>query len=248
MSYTPNENLTNISRGLVTGAEPFGSFGKRTAIGAVTLQILWPDGTMVLPASTGVQLSVVSTSASDTAAGTGIRTVDIHYLDANLAPQTETVTLNGTTPVLTVATNIRFVQCMHMITYGTGKVAAGTISATDGANVVSQIAIGEIRCTSSTRMVPAGKKLFVKSLYASTISPGSSETTVAFGATQFEGHDYSADSIFMPFAQTGFQDTGLTLQLDVPLVFTEGTAVGLLYTQTSTATVTGGWFGWLENA
>src|SRR5512139_3268256 len=122
---------TAVARGDVLNAEPFGGYGELTTAGAVNNQIIWPDGVYTIPPAAGVQMSLVSTSASDGVAGTGIRSLDIHYLDNTLTPQIETVVLNGLTPVLTVATNIRFIQCMHMITFGTGKAAAGVITATN---------------------------------------------------------------------------------------------------------------------
>lgn len=121
-----------IARGLVPYAEPFSSYGRFVATGAVTNRIIWPDGIYNIPAPTGVQMSFVSTSAQDGVGGTGIRTLEMHYLDADLAPQRETITLNGITPVLSVATNVRFVQCVHILTAGSGKSAAGVITVSNG--------------------------------------------------------------------------------------------------------------------
>jgi hypothetical protein len=239
-------DLVAVSRGVVTGSYPFGAFGKRTASGSVSLQILWPDGTFTLPPSAGIQMSFVSSSTDDTSAGVGARTVKMVYLDANLNEQSETITMGGTTPVLSVATNIRFIQNLFLLTFGSSKSAVGTITVSNGGTVYGQVSPGELRCTSSARMVPNGKRLFVNSLYASSVSGGSSETTVAFSSSVFMGHDYSADSVFFPIAQGGFQDNGMTMKFDPPLSFEEGTCVAMQYTQTSTATVTSGWFGWIE--
>ena len=248
LPYTENYQ-TAVARGDVYNAEPFGGYGELTTVGAVTAQIIWPDGAYTLPAAAGVQMSVVSTSAQDGVGGTGIRSVDIHYLDANLATQVENVILNGTTPVLTVATNIRFIQCMHMITFGTGKKAAGSITATNTAIIYSIITTGQVRCTSSVRMVPAGKRLFITGL-----SGGASSGTAAASAvirltsTIFDGHDYSADSVFIPFASAAAQDGSISLSLTTPISFAEGAAVGMETTVDKAATIVGSWFGWLEDA
>ena len=69
-----------IARGMVPGAQIFSAYGRRATAGAET-NILWPDGVYALPPAAGVQISVTSSSASDSAAGAGIRTIDIHYLD-----------------------------------------------------------------------------------------------------------------------------------------------------------------------
>ena len=248
MSYTPNESLSDVSRGRITGAEPFGAYGRRTTAGAES-NILWPDGTYALPPAAGTQMSVVSTSANDDAAGTGIRTIDIHYLDADLTDQTETVTMDGTTPVLTVATNIRFIQCMHMVTYGSGKAAAGTITAYVGAQNYSEISTGKVRCASSMRMVPAGKRLLVDLVYGGSVSGAAAASTVIEIVTaNFDGHDYSADSIFFPVGASSFQDNSGGIIIPCPQPYTEGQTFGMRFETDKAATITGFWSGRLENA
>lgn len=239
-----------ISRGMVAGAIPFGGFGERVTTGADS-GVIWSDGAFVYPAAAGVQLSVVSTSADDdgSPAGTGARTVDIHYLDANLVERVETVTMNGVTPVLTVATNVRFIQCMHLVTWGSGKKAAGTISASNGANVHSQIYTGGLRCSSSVRMVPAGKRLCVTSMFGGSISGSAGAKSIIRIATPtFDGHDFTADSLFMPLFSAGFQDASGGLTIPAPLYFTAGQSVGMTFETDKAATVVGSWFGWLEDA
>jgi hypothetical protein len=237
-----------IARGIVPGAEVFGAYGRRTTVGAET-NILWPDGTYALPPAAGLQISVKSDSINDTAAGTGIRTVDVHYLDDSLVRQIETVSMNGTTDVLTVATNIRFIECMHMRTYGSGKVAAGTILAHVGAQNYSEISVGKVRCSSSVRMVPAGKKLFVSSVYAGSSSGTAAATTVIeMVSCHFDGHDYTADSIFFPLGAASFQDGSGGLSIHSPIVLGEGATFGLRFETDKAATITGFWNGWIEDA
>lgn len=239
-----------VSRGMVAGAVPFGGYGERTTAGADS-GVIWSDGAFVYPAAAGVQLSIVSTSADDdgSPAGTGARTIDIHYLDANLVERIETVTMNGLTPVLTVATNIRFVQCMHLVTWGSGKKAAGTISATNGANTHSQIYTGGLRCSSSVRMVPAGKRLCVTSMFGGSISGSAGAKSIIRIATPtFDGHDFTTESVFMPLFSAAFQDASSGLTIPSPLYFTAGQSVGMTFETDKAATVVGSWFGWLEDA
>ncbi len=149
------------------------AFGFRNNIGTdVAGNDIWPGTAILLPIppDVGEQMQVVSTSASDTAAGTGARQVEIHYLDANGAEQAETVTLNGVTPVLTVATNIRFVQEMHVTSAGSNLLAVGTITiSTAGvpATVYTQIQPQTNQSLSTARMVPASKVLLIEQWNAS---------------------------------------------------------------------------------
>jgi hypothetical protein len=90
--------------------------------------------------TTNAQRSLVSTSASDTALGTGARTVRITYYDQTCAgPFYETVTLNGTTAVNTVATNICFIERMDVISVGSNGSNVGTLNLYTGINATGVI-------------------------------------------------------------------------------------------------------------
>lgn len=151
--------------------------------------------------------------------------------------------------MLSVATNIRFIQFMHMITYGSGKVAAGTITAHVGAQNYSEISTGKVRCSSSMRMVPTGKRLVITTIYGGSSSGSAAAATILELVTaNFGGHDYSADSIFFPLGASAFQDSSGGIVVNPPLVFTEGQTFGFRFETDKVATITGFWSGWLEDA
>lgn len=152
---------------------PLTGFGFRLSISAtINGDDMWPgiSTTLPIPPDIGERMQIVSTSASDSVAGTGIRTIQIHYLDNIGNPQEETIATNGTTPVLTVATNIRFVQEIHAITTGSNLLAVGTItiaSSTTPANIYTQIQPGTNQSLNTSRMVPNGKILLITQFNAS---------------------------------------------------------------------------------
>jgi hypothetical protein len=116
--------------------------------------------------STNAQRSVVSTSASDSSTGTGARKVKITYYDQNVnGPFTETVTLNGTTAVNTVATNICYIERIEVITVGSTGSNVGTINLkatiNGGGITVWSIAATENRTFGAHHYVPAGKSAFI---------------------------------------------------------------------------------------
>lgn len=239
--------VSSVARGDITGAQVFYGYGEKTTTGADS-GVLWPNGAFVFPSSAGVQMAIVSTSANDAAAGTGARTIEIHYLDANLVSQVETVTMNGVTPVNTVATNIRFIQCMHVITVGSGGSAAGNISASNGANTHSYIATGALRCSSSVRMVPAGKRLLINALFGGSLSgSGNKKSVIRLATPSFDTHDFTASGLFMPLAALAYQDNSSGISIQCPLSFTEGESVGFTFETDGACTVVGSWFGWLED-
>jgi len=243
---------TAVGRGEIEWAQPFNGYGQYVSTGATTNHVIWPDGVFNLPTPAGVQMSIVSTSANDDGSpvGTGIRTMDIHYLDANLNPMVENITLNGVTPVLTVATNIRFIQCMHITAVGSLRAAAGTVTATNSAVIYSQIDTGSRRCASTARMVPAGKKLFVSGATGGSISgTAAAGAIIKISATYFDGHDLTDQTLFIPFGSISMQDMSVAYTFPIPAgPFPAGTVVLMEVTVDKAAIITGNWFGWLENA
>jgi hypothetical protein len=94
---------------------------------ANTLQVM--RATTYTEPTSAAQRSLASASANDAAAGTGGRTVKITYYDgAGAGPLTETVTLNGTSAVNTVATNIQFIEKMEVVTVGSLGANAAAIT------------------------------------------------------------------------------------------------------------------------
>lgn len=129
--------------------------------------------------------SIKSSSASDTSAGTGARTITITYYDQTGAgPFTETVTLNGTTAVNLSNTNHCFIEKIAVATVGSNASNVGTISLFTGAagtgTTVGTIAIGDNRTFWSHHYTPVGKTTYITS-----ISVGGNTTSISNGCTFF---------------------------------------------------------------
>lgn len=118
------------------------------------------------PADAGEQMTLISENDADNGAtATGILTLVLSYLDAAGDAQFEIVTMNGTTAVDTVATDIRFVQDMQSLTVGSGGVAAGNIRIyrkITNTRVYSMIAAGGNQDLVPHKMVPRAKTLYLK--------------------------------------------------------------------------------------
>ena len=150
---------------------------------ALTLAVV--RSTVYTEQTSNAQRSIVSSSASDAAAGTGARTVKIVYFDSTGAgPFEETITLNGTTAVNTVATNICFIEHIEVLTVGSGAVAAGTISlkaATGGGGAtIWSIATGALQTFGAHHYVATGKTCNITG-----VSTGHNGTVVGSGAIYF---------------------------------------------------------------
>jgi len=113
------------------------SFVGRNETVGTTFETVWEEGGLYVFPSAGAQMTLSSSDANDTSAGSGLRTSLLTYLDDNWVQQTETITLNGQTGVNTVATDIfRIVSIVGLTAGATGSnegiVYIGTGSITAG--------------------------------------------------------------------------------------------------------------------
>ncbi len=173
MAYITNRDpWLEIAKGNVSGSRSYTIIGKKDEISQVGLDDLneVPNG-LVIEEPAGIQLELVSSSANDTGAGTGARTIRIVYIDSNGDMQTENVTLNGTTPVNTVATNIAFIQWICVSSAGSNNYPAGNISLrnTAGTTTYDYIVAGGNQSNRGTFTVPTGHKGYITGWNCSSI-------------------------------------------------------------------------------
>lgn len=240
-----------IGLGLVTGHSHFTGKGRRDALattaGGDDISDL-VSTTIPFPNQAGEQMTLVSDSVNDTSAGTGARTVKVHYLNASGNYTHEIVTMNGTTPVNTVATNIRFVQQITVQTNGSfGARNAGNItiySTTTPANIFARIVALNNISLSSARMVPAGYTFWLKTLNISSTS--SKPLSVRLTATCDHAGVYT-EGVFQFNEVVEMQDDVVPINFDVPrkipaLSIIKGVAVSTL----AGGVVSLSYDGWIE--
>lgn len=137
--------------------------------------------TSYAPQGANAQRSIKSSSANDTAAGSGARTVKLRYLTAAFVLKEETVTLNGTGSVNTSNVDIAFVESMEVMTVGTqGGGNVGTISlytgTGGGGSVWASIAASDNMTYWAQHYVPAGVTCYLLNLTAGATVVGGSIT------------------------------------------------------------------------
>lgn len=165
--YERNEPFElQVARGLITEHKSLFKYGNNPDVNG-TLETIWSHSTPYVYPTAAIQMKVSSTSANDTAAGTGAHTVLVAGLDADYNEISEVVTLNGQTPVLTTASFIRVFRA-YVVTAGSANTAAGTIYIGDGtvtagvpATVYAEITLGENQTLMAMWTVPAGYTLYV---------------------------------------------------------------------------------------
>lgn len=240
-----------VTRGRVEGAQPVVLDGYLVTAGAATDVLVLEGSTIKDPSiapSAGLQMSIVSTSAQDGPGGTGVRTIRLSYLDADLVQRDEVVTLNGTTPVLTTATNIRWVGEIHLLTYGTGKAFAGDLTVTNAGTRYKFISAGSRTTRSSAYRVPAGKRLIVHTLYAgATSGTSAARVTVDFVSSYINGDSFADAGLLVTQGTIGLQDSSVILSDGALYAVPAGEIVALRATTDKGATITGGLYGWIED-
>lgn len=144
-----------VAKGNVPGHSVINKFGRNTAVTAA--EDIWGAGGDWTQVTSAVTSNFASSSANDTAAGTGARTLTVTGIDGSYNEVTETLTLNGTSNVAT-ANSYWHIHRVLVATAGSGGTAAGTITATatgGGTPVTATIVLGGNQTTQSVYQVPA---------------------------------------------------------------------------------------------
>lgn len=223
------------------------TFGKKKLLNDV-LSDLWggPTALYVFPTAP-VQMAMVSTSANDTANGTGVRAVRIHYLDHNYQPQTTDVTLNGLTPVLTTPTDILRVNGLHAIAVGSNVIAVGNISLTNNGTTYGFITAGDNTARQAIFTVPDGVWGYIDHWQASSGSSGNHFCQTILAATTHDGVIFPG--VFLLQDEQGTQNNGTVIQFPIPIPIPPKTDVRIAAIgdgNASNITALGAIMGWFE--
>jgi len=172
-----------VSRGQIPGHRSVVVFGYNPDVDQTRVTV-WPyTGILPLPAA-ALQMKVSSSSANDTANGTGARTVFVAGLDANHNEISEIVTLNGQTAVLTTQSFLH-INNAYVATAGSGLSAAGDIYFGDGtvtagvpATVYDLIKFDYNQRITGSYTIPAGYTAYVsQGLFSAGQPSGSSQVS-----------------------------------------------------------------------
>jgi hypothetical protein len=155
-----------VARGQVPYHTAINIFGYQVAIPTGTPLTVWENAVEYVFPTVAAQLTIVSTSASDTSA----LSVVINGLDANFAPLTEVIALNGLTNVTSVNSYFR----VNSVACTNGN-NVGVITFKQSANIVAQINATAGRSQNAWYSVCAGCNFYVR--YVSVFSSESSGGT-----------------------------------------------------------------------
>lgn len=243
--------LFDIAEGNIANHVEFEQLGFNGDIDG-TAEDLWPTGgTYIYPAAE-MQMEILSSSPNDDAGNTGIQSVTLYYLDDTFTEKTEDITLDGTTAVTTTATDIYRVQSLRAKTVGTSGAAAGTITLRHLSDtpIYATIETGATRSRLGLWTVPAGKVLYITSMYGGCTSTAANGATITLRAT-YDHLAMAARTFFIPHAEVlvGSGSGGITRVFELPIKLPAGVDLKVSATSlANNATVSCSLRGWVETA
>lgn len=187
---------------------------------------IWPNGGTVPHPTAESVLKISSTSADDTSAGTGARTVFIAGVDGDFNEVSETVILTGQTEVNT--TNLYlYVNQFYVATVGSGGANAGDINAGTGtvtagvpAVLYDLIGTGYNQRTTGHYCVPAGfTGYMVKGVITAGQASGSTSVTAFL-------KQHGTDDILRVGAVAALNNGSVVYDFDPPYTIPEKNCVG----------------------
>ena len=166
-SYEPFD--LQVARGQIDGHSTVNIYGYQPAI-AQTFIPVWENATAYTYPVAATKMNLAGT-AGDTA------TINIQGLDANYAPISENVVLNGATPVTTTKSYLR-INGMN-VAVGSATNPAGVVTLKDLTNttIYAQINAGVGRTQAAIYTVPAGYTFFLSRIDINTSLNGSNFAT-----------------------------------------------------------------------
>lgn len=164
--------MFEVQRGAITGFTSVRILGLNGVVGTTRVPVVTNtssgDVTQSTIAATPATVKVASTSANDTSAGSGLRTVTLIGLDSAGAAQSETITLTGTTAATSSGT-YSAINGLRALTWGAtnwneGNVWVGSGTFTSGVPAVKFFAMSTRanRSSAAYYVVPAGKTLYLQ--------------------------------------------------------------------------------------
>ena len=174
-----------VVAGRVPGKSVLHIFGRNPDIApADNFAPVWSGGNATdypgFNATAAETVEIFSDNAADTAAGTGARTVVFEGLDSSYNPVSEVVALNGTTPVDTVNTYLRWATTFVASAGANGRNVGNIIARQKltPANVFCHILPESNRALAAVHTVPAGKVYYANSRFATLAKKGNASSEV----------------------------------------------------------------------
>jgi len=220
-----------VSRGQIMGHQTLSLFGYQAAVGNTSIPV-WENATAYTYTTSASTMTVVSTSTSDDTSAK----ILISGLDANFAPISETIALNGTTGVTTVNSYFR-INSLLMTSPGTSQTTnVGTITVKQSSNILAQINAGIGKSQSTVYTVPAGYTFYLDFAEVNTSNSYTSANIVTYKVQAINNNT----GIKLTVLQQPFVSIYTANRTSDPFAYTEKTDIQWqLVTSTATTVAAG---------
>jgi hypothetical protein len=247
--------LYDIAEGNVAGHTSWEKYAINDDIDSAAEEDVWCVGGSYSFLSGTTGLAVISSSVEDdfdkAPAGTGVKSVRIHYLDDSFVEKTTDVELDGTTPVNTSVTDIYRVNRIRPLAIGTNLKAVGSVDVKQrgGATVYSRIAAGFTKGRQLIYTVPYGKTLFIAQASGSI---GGTEAT-KYGRftlrSTWDNVSLTRNAWMTAYSELGQQSGFFSFKYECPMSFPAGSDIVVsCKSLNDNSYVTASLRGWLETA
>ena len=214
-----------VARGQVAWHSVVHVFGYNPDVDSAAEETVWTAGGILGHPASATVMTVSSTSANDTSAGTGARTIYILGVNGTGGYTSEIVTLNGQTAVNTVHAYFS-IERVSVLTTGSGEKNAGNINIGTGvvtagvpATIYGQIATGENSSLMGHWTCPAGYTGYMVSGSISSGTEGGNNYLT--GRLKLRG----TDDIVRTAAIVTFADGVVNFDFDYPIKISAGECV-----------------------
>ena len=183
INVRPTDYHYEVALGRRLNSTTWNKFGYNGDVDTGT-ETIRASGGLFVPLTTASGITVVSSSANDTSAGTGAQSIVVYAVDEDRLATTFVVSLNGTTPVVVPTSTFNGFGINRAAIYlaGSTGVNAGTITitSTTGAVVQTTIPAGEGTTQHAYFFSQAGHTLLLDWLWVNCtrLSGGGSQPTV----------------------------------------------------------------------
>ena len=239
--------LYDVAEGNVAGHIAWSKTGYNPNVGT-TEETVWSYSTAYVFPVAAMQMEVVSSdNLKDIPGGTGALLVTIYYLDGNYVERSETVTLNGTTPVLTTNNNLYRINGFRCTAIGADDVPAGNISlrGVGGGTVYSYIEAGYTRARNIVYTVPDGKNLYITSIMFSCADAAKGVRFI--NQANYDNVPGVPRSFFLPYGEAVLYNNAFFRPLELPTMFPEHTDIKVSVISTQAGAIADvALRGWLE--
>lgn len=184
---TTQEYFHQISQGNIANNEAVNIMANNNNV-ATTQETVWGESGLYIFPSSASTMTISSSDANDTSAGTGLRTITVQGLDTDYLEITEVVSLNGQTGVTTSNSYLRINRLIGATAgstnsnEGTVYIGTGSITAGKPANVFNLVEIGSNISHTGIFTVPVSKFFYIPSAIFSVESGKFVEITLVAAA------------------------------------------------------------------